>query len=205
MIASVADDREGDRVTTNLAWSLAQAGSRVLLIDADLRRSVVGDSLGIDPGPGLADILAGRAGLPAVVRATNQPGLRVVLSGTPQSGPSDLLSTPVLASLLQRAEHEHDFVILQVPSVLSCSDAAAVAAVAGGTLLTVAMGGNRVQHVTSALAALANVGVVPLGLVLTGAPQRKGDSSGGGHPRIPIPLPMERRSQARPMPRPAQP
>lgn len=172
VFTAAAGDRDGALVPLNLAWSLAQAGRRVLLVDLDLRQSTVGEALGIEAGAGLADVLSGRADLPAVTHSTRQPGLRVVLAGTTQPSPSDLLSAPVLTSLLRRMEREHDYVILHAPPLLSYSDAAVVSGAAGATFVTVAAGRNRSHELTTALTALANVRVEPLGLVLTGAPRR---------------------------------
>lgn len=172
VFTAVADDRDGALVPLNLAWSLAQAGRRVLLVDLDLRRSTVGEALGIDAGAGLADVLTGRADLPAVIQHVTHPGLRVVLSGTTQASPSDLLSAPILTTVLRRMEQDHDYVILHAPPLLSYTDAAIVSGAAGSTFVTVAAGRNRSHELTTALRALANVRVRPLGLVLTGAPRR---------------------------------
>lgn len=173
VLTSVAGSDDGAKVPANLAWSLAQAGRRVLLVDLDLRRSTVGDAVGIEEGIGLADVLAGRVELPAVIRYTKHPRLRVVLSGTTQPSPSDLLSTPLMTGVLRRMEQDHDYVILHAPPLLSYTDAAVVSAVAGGTLVTVEAGRTRAQELTTALNTLANVRVRPLGLVLTGT-QRPG-------------------------------
>jgi capsular exopolysaccharide synthesis family protein len=206
VFAAVADDRDGAHVPANLAWSLAQAGRRVLLVDLDLRSSTVGDAFGIEAGTGLADVLTGRAELPAVVRHTQHPRLRVVTSGSPQPSPSDLLSAPSMVSVLRRMEHEYDYVILHAPPLLSYSDAAVVSAAAGGTFLTVAAGRNRGHELTAALAALANVRIKPFGLVLTGA---KSPGTSGRVPpsdvREPVAAPEVRPHQHRAARHPAQP
>lgn len=172
VFTAVADDNDGAQVPANLAWSLAQGGRRVLLVDLDLRHSTVGDTLGFDDGVGLADVLAGRMELPAVVRKTKHPRLHVVLSGTTQPSPSDLLSTPMLTNVLRRMEQEHDYVILHTPPLLSYTDAAVVSVGTGGTFVTVAAGRTRAQELSTALNALANVRVRPLGVVLTGTHRR---------------------------------
>jgi len=168
VFAAVADQRNSVHVPTNLAYSLAQAGWRVLLVDLDLRRSTVGDAIGIRGGTGLADVLLGHAELPSVLRETTDPRLRVVLSGTVQTGPSDLLSGPVMNNVLRRMEQEYDYVVLHAPPVLSYTDAAVVSRAATGAFLTVAVGRTRSHELTTALSAMEKAQVKPLGLVLTG-------------------------------------
>jgi polysaccharide biosynthesis transport protein len=167
LITAVVGDRDGAQVPVNLAWSLAQTGQQILLVDLDLRRSTVGDMLRIQPGPGMSDVLAGQNGLEDVIRPTQHPCLSVVLSGTAQPSPSELLSTPSMSDILTWMERQYDHVILHAPPLLSYTDAAVVSGAAGRTLITVATGSTRAQELTTALIALANVRVKPLGLVLT--------------------------------------
>jgi Mrp family chromosome partitioning ATPase len=127
--------------------------------------------LGIEAGTGLVDVLTGHVGLPTVLRGTQNPSLRVLLSGTSRPTPSDLLSTSTMTSVLRRLEQEDDYVILHAPPVLSYADAAVVSSAASGTVVSVTAGRTRAQELTAALTALANVGVTPMGLVMTGARQ----------------------------------
>ncbi|HEY0238581.1 MAG TPA: Wzz/FepE/Etk N-terminal domain-containing protein, partial [Friedmanniella sp.] len=86
--------RDDVKVPLNLAWSMAQAGRRVLLIDLDLRQSTVADMLYLTQSAGMSNVLADGAELSELVQETSQPGLSVLVSGTPQPSPSDLLSSP---------------------------------------------------------------------------------------------------------------
>lgn len=168
--------RDEAKVPVNLAWSIAQAGRRVLLVDLDLRQSAVRDLLHLQVGDGISDVLAGKADLASIVHPTTQPGLEVVVAGATQLNPSDLLSSPVMARVLREAEAQYDYVVLHAPPLLAYTDAAVVSRVAGQTLLTVRSGTRTVDLETS-LAALRNVRVEPLGLVLVGAPANVGDLS----------------------------
>jgi polysaccharide biosynthesis transport protein len=177
LFTSVAEDHEDVQVPVNLAWSLAQAGRRVLLVDLDLRHSLIGDLLQLRGGPGMADVLAEGGALSDVVHRTGQADLFVVLSGTTQPSPSDLLSTPAMENVLRAAEKEYDYVVLHAPPILTYSDAAVVSRVAGQTLVTVAARQTKSAKLVSALGALANVGVEPLGLVLAGSRSSAGDAT----------------------------
>lgn len=174
VFTSVADDLEGAQVPANLAWSLAQAGRRVLLVDLDLRRAGIGEVLGVAGENGIADILSGRVDLTAAIMPTRHPRLQVVLAGDTLHSPSDLLSAPILTGVLRRMEHDYDYVVLHCPPLLTYTDAAVVSGVAGGTLVSVAIGHTRGHELEMALGALANVRVTPIGLVLTGARPGRG-------------------------------
>jgi capsular exopolysaccharide synthesis family protein len=177
VFTAMANAHDQAHVPVNLAWSLAQAGRRVLLVDLDLRCPTIGQAIGIRSGAGLADVLAGRVDLSDVIHETRQPRLHVVLGGSVRASPSDLLSAPILSRVLRRMEQEFDYVILHAPPLLSFTDAAVVAGAAGGTLVTAAVGKTRAHELTTALDTLANVWVKPLGLVLTRA--RRSDRPGG--------------------------
>lgn len=171
VITTVADDQHGAEVAANLAWTLAQAGQRVLLVDLDLRRSrsSVGEAVGIRPGTGLAEVLTRQAELSNVIHDTKNPLLRIVLAGAPQPNPCDLLSAPYMTSMLRQMERDYDYVILHAPPLLPYADAAVISAAAAGALVSVAAGRTKAHEVAMALGALANVQVRPLGMVLTGA------------------------------------
>jgi succinoglycan biosynthesis transport protein ExoP len=168
--------RDEAKVPVNLAWSIAQAGRRVLLVDLDLRQSTVQDLLHLQPVEGMSDVLAGQADLHGIAHPTSQAGLDVAVAGSTSLNPSDLLSSPVMERVLRRAEAEYDYVVLHAPPLLAYTDAAVVSRVAGQTLLTVRSGTRAVDLATS-LGALRNVRVEPLGLVLVGAPAHVGDMS----------------------------
>lgn len=187
VVTAVINHGNEARVAVNLARSLAQAGRRVLLVDVDLLDSPVAQILGVDATTGLADVLTGRAELGKVIAATTYPGLSVLPSGTPHLGPSDLLSSPILSGVLRRAEFEYDYVIVHAPALLRSTDAIIVSSAAGGTLVTVAAGHTRVHNLQTALGALANAMVTPLGVVLTGG--RPGDAQRENDARQPGPYP----------------
>ena len=134
----------------------------------------------------MSDFLAGQGRLVDVIRPTDHRYLSVVLSGTTQPSPSELLSRPAMAGAMNWMERHYDHVIVHAPPVLSYTDAAVVSATVGGTLVTVAAGSTQAQHLTTALLALANVRVKPLGLVLTQVHSSSNDLARvkGGVPRF---------------------
>lgn len=167
VFAPVKQDKLAARVPVNLAWSLAQAGRRVLLFDLDLRHSAIARILDLPVGQGASDLLMGVEEHHSIVRKTRQPLLDVITGGPTQERASDLLSNPRMSRILAGAEGAYDYVILNLPPLLSYTDAAVVARLAGQTIVTLASDRTRGPDLKAALEVLGNVHVEPLGLVLT--------------------------------------
>lgn len=168
LFTSATGDPDDVHVPTNLAWALAQAGQRVLVVDLDFRGSAVADVLGVETDNGLADVLAGRVGTEDAIRTTSSPLLHVLPSGTEETEAVDLLSGPTMPRTLRQLEQKYDILLLHSSPLLSHADAAVVAGSSGGTLLLVTAGRTRSGDVSAALETLANVHVRPLGVILTG-------------------------------------
>lgn len=124
----------------NLAGALAGVGSRVLLIEADLRRPSVADQLGI-PGntaPGLADLVL-NPGL--MLQDALQPldlGFDVITAGSPTLGVREVFNSPRLEVVLREARAHYDFVALDTPPVVPVYDCRLLAPWVDGLLLVVA-------------------------------------------------------------------
>ncbi len=126
----------------NLAGALA-AETRVLLVDADLRRPSVATSLGLEDGDvnGLADIVSGTCpGLDESVRTLDRYGLSVVPAGSPRVPIHQILRSPRLEQFLQDARQRYDFVVVDTPPLLPVFDAAMLSRLADGVIVVVASG-----------------------------------------------------------------
>ena len=122
---------------------MAQAGLRVCLIEADLRRPRVADYLGIESTVGLTDVLAGRVPLREAMLPWNRYLLTVLPSGTIPPNPSELLSSEQMKSILTTCRNEFDVVIVDTTPLLAVADGAITAAAADGAILMVRHGGRR--------------------------------------------------------------
>lgn len=159
--------REGKSTTAiNLAVSLAEAGSRVLLIDADLRRPSVARYLGLNQNLGLTSVLLGQFELEEVVQHWNASGLSVLPAGQVPPNPSELLGSGAMLSLLKAASTSYDIVLLDSPPVLAVTDAIVLSKLTDSTLLVASIDRVHKQQFSDALAALATVDATIIGIVL---------------------------------------
>lgn len=161
-------ESEGKSTTVaNLALALADAGQRVLLIEADLRRPKLAGYFGLVDAPGLTDVLIGGSSLEDALQTWGDSGLRVLTSGQLPPNPSELLQSDRAAELLETVRGHYDAVIIDAPPLLPVTDAAILAKMSDGALIVTARNRARLQQVRAAIGVLESVGARSLGLVLT--------------------------------------
>jgi len=175
-------ESEGKSTTgANLAIALADAGSRVLLVDADLRRPKVADYMGLEGAVGLTDVLIGRAELKDVIQQWGRGKLFVLPAGKIPPNPSELLGSARMTHFIGEFNREFDVVIYDSPPLLPVTDAAILAKNVGGAIIIVAAGRTHKNQLKGAVASLNNVGAPISGLVLTMLPTKGPDAYGYGH------------------------
>lgn len=168
---------EGKSTTaTNLAISLAQSGLTVCLVDADLRRPMVSDYLGLDRNAGLTTTLVGSADVEDVLQAWGSDNLFVLTSGQIPPNPSELLGSIEMNELIRKLEQSFDAVIIDAPPLLPVTDASVLAQQVGGVLVVVGSKKIKQQHLEKSLGALELVGGRVLGLVLNLLPVKGPDA-----------------------------
>lgn len=130
---------EGKSTTaTNLSYALAEAGNRVLLVDADLRLPSVGKKLEIDNAPGLSNVLAGAAEAKSAIRVSKeQEGWHILPSGDIPPNPTEMLGSPQMKTLVKALSEDYDFLIFDLPPVNIVSDALVISPLLGGMLVVV--------------------------------------------------------------------
>lgn len=162
---------EGKTTTLcNLAIALAQGGSRVVLVESDLRRPRAAQYLGIEGAVGLTSVLAGKASLDETLQPWGDDLLTVLASGPLPPNPSELLASEHMRAVLAELSERFEIVLLDSPPLLPVTDAAALAAQCDGALIVVRHGRTSRAQVSSSTAALTGVGARVLGSVLTMAP-----------------------------------
>jgi capsular exopolysaccharide synthesis family protein len=114
-------------VSANMAFSLAQVGKRVLLIDGDLRSPAIHTAFGLSNNLGLSTILDQEAEVDSVVLGTQVTGLFVLPSGPMPTNPAELLAKPGLKTLLRVLKEKYDYIVIDTPDLLPVTDASLVA------------------------------------------------------------------------------
>lgn len=169
---------EGKTTTVaNLAITLAQTGTKVLLIEGDLRRPRLAQYLGIDGSVGLTSILVGATTPLDATQRWGESGLSVIPSGPLPPNPSELLSSNAMRQLIHRLESRFDLILIDAPPLLPVTDAAVLAATTSGAVLIARYGSTkREQLARSAEALLEGVGARILGCVINMTPKRGPDA-----------------------------
>ncbi len=185
IMVSSSMSAEGKTATTcNLAIALAQAGARVVLVEADLRRPSFGEYLGIETAAGLTSVLIGAADLDEVLLPWGDDGgrLEVLPSGPLPPNPSELLGSRGMGEVLRELSGRFDVVLIDTPPLLPVTDAAVLAAQVDGTLLVVRSGKTRREQLARAADVLRTVDARVLGVVLNMIPAREMEGMYYGYP-----------------------
>lgn len=170
-VITSAGPGEGKSTTAaNLAIAFAQSGSRVALVDGDLRMPRVADYFSIEGGAGLTDVLAGRLAASEALQRWGRGALFLLPAGTIPPNPAELLGSAAMSSLLADLRAAFDIVIIDAPPVLLVTDAAVLAGRANGALLVVAAGKTTVPRLRAAIDSIDKVGATVLGTVVTMLP-----------------------------------
>ncbi|WP_241549100.1 polysaccharide biosynthesis tyrosine autokinase [Gordonia alkanivorans] len=170
-VLMVTSARQGEGKTTtvvNLARSLAEAGERVVVIDADLRRPNVAKTLGLTGDVGLSEYLRDGQGLAELVQQSAIPNVDVLSSGRRPPNPAELLSSVRLREVLDQLRESYDYVLLDTPPALPVTDPAVLARAVDGVVVVVRAGKTRSSDLANALRELANAKATILGAVLNG-------------------------------------
>lgn len=168
LMVTSPNPEEGKSISAaNLAVMLAQAGQRVVLVDADLRRPVQHRLFELSNQTGLTTILLEASiHLTEVMQDTPVENLKVITSGPLPPNPSELLGSKRMGNLIDTLKQEAEMVIFDSPPVMAVSDANVLAARLDGTLLVVDAGRTRRSTLRRSHENLVAVGASILGVVI---------------------------------------
>ncbi|MBA3641660.1 MAG: polysaccharide biosynthesis tyrosine autokinase [Acidobacteria bacterium] len=138
IVVTSAGPGEGKSVVaSNLAMALAQAGQRVLLIDADMRRPRVHEIFGGDQEPGLSNVLSGNAKASEGIRKSTTAGLWLMPAGHIPPNPAELLGSRRYTDFIKSLSLHFDWVVLDTPPVMVVADSSIVANQSSGVVFVV--------------------------------------------------------------------
>jgi capsular exopolysaccharide synthesis family protein len=179
----------------NLAAALVHAGTKVILIEADLRRPALAKSLGVDTGRGLAAVLTGESSLRDALVETPGYGdnLRILPAGEPHGWMADQLSMPAGRALVQEARRLADFVIIDSPPIPEVVDPLPLIESADDVVIVTRIGKTHIGRLEHLGELLEQAGVTPVGIVVIGTKNGTGTRYGVAWGRL---APSSRRSSA---------
>lgn len=154
----------------NLGITMAHSGSKVLLIDADLRKPAFHKIFRIYNQLGLTNVLVSELDYKERVLSTNIEGLEILPVGVIPPNPSELLASNKMKQLLNDVSKDYDFVLVDTPPAAVVTDASVLAAVADGTILVCASGQVSIDGAKRAKELLENVNANIIGVILNKIP-----------------------------------
>jgi len=166
---------EGKTTTTlNLGATLASLGSRVVIVDCDMRRPACHRSTGVKNSPGFVQCLTGRVSLAeAVYPVPGVPNLCVIPCGPIPPNPAEVLSTPLAAQLLRQLRSDYDYVLVDSPPLLSVADSRVLATITDAAVLVTRAFVTPYDVVRRARNLLAGAGARVLGVALNDVDLRR--------------------------------
>ncbi len=173
---------EGKSTTAaNLAITLAQAGQRVALVEADLRRPKIAEYLRLESAVGLTTALIGRIDLAEAVQQWGDDGMHVLTSGANPPNPAELLQSRAMRDVVQRLRQHYDIVLLDSPPLLPVTDASLLSAVSDGVLIVVRHGRTSRDQLRESVDRITSVGGRIIGGIVNRSPERGTDGYGYGY------------------------
>ena len=164
-ITSTSPQDGKSKTSINLAYSLAESGKRVLLIDGDMRRPSVCTTLELPMEPGLSEVLSGGIEETPVHKSVLHENMDVLLSGRIPPNPSELIGSHGMEALLEKCKEIYDYVILDMPPVMSVSDPVVASRYISGMIIVVRHEKTGKRELAETIRQLEYVNVKILGYV----------------------------------------
>ena len=181
MVSSALPEEGKTTLVVNLALAISDAGQRVAVVEADLRRPKVTCYLGMVGGVGLTNVLTGTAHLDEVVQRYGQGGLTVIPAGPTPPNPGELLASSHMRAVVEKLRGRFDVVLVDAPPLLPVADASGLAPHVDGVLLSVRYGSTRTDQLHQAATTVNRAGGRVLGAVLNMVPPKAGAAYGYGY------------------------
>jgi succinoglycan biosynthesis transport protein ExoP len=167
VVVSSAGPSEGKSTTViSLGMVMAQTGTRVLLMDTDMRRPRLHRAFGLSDDVGVSSLVVGEGSLERAIKSTDVPNLFVLPCGPLPPNPAELLHTRAFSELLGKLQERYDCILLDSPPLGPVSDALVLAKQTDGILLVLKAGVTQREQARRAIRALRDVKARIIGALL---------------------------------------
>jgi capsular exopolysaccharide synthesis family protein len=158
---------EGKSTTcVNTAITFGEVGSRILLIDCDLRKPNVGKLFNIPKGKGLSNVLVGEVEVEDVIHQSEYPNLDVIFAGNIPPNPTELLSSDTMKSVIDELCKKYDYIFFDTPPVSIVTDAVLLSKMVDGVVVVSRQNYTERKLLAQSIEKLNFVGAKIIGIVL---------------------------------------
>lgn len=177
LLVTSAQSAEGKTTSSvNLAASLASAGGKVCILDADLRRPSVGKYFSLEDNlPGLVEVITGQATIDEVSRDDVVQRITVIPSGKIPPNPAELLGSREMVQIIDELASKYDYVLIDSPPILPVTDSVILSRYVDGVIMVVKGSSTPRKVAKDAKERLLSVGARMLGVILNDVDVTSGD------------------------------
>lgn len=167
LITSCYPNEGKSDIALSLAQELGSIGKKVLLLEADIRKTAYVGRLEVqDEVKGLSQLLSGQAGLQDIIYNTNFPNMDIIFGGPSAPNPSGLLSENIFKILIKELKDYYNYILIDTPPIGTVIDAAVIGRCCDGAVFLIQPGNVRYRDAQKAFAQLEKSGCRILGAVL---------------------------------------
>ena len=167
LITSCYPNEGKSDIALSLAQELGSIGKKVLLLDADIRKTAYVGRLEVqEEVKGLSQLLSGQAGLQDIIYNTNFPNMDIIFGGPSAPNPSGLLSENIFKILIKELKDYYNYILIDTPPIGTVIDAAVIGRCCDGAVFLIQPGNVRYRDAQKAFAQLEKSGCRILGAVL---------------------------------------
>lgn len=181
MISGASPNAGKTFVSSNLAVIMAHAGSKVLYIDADMRKGYAHKLFGSEKNKGLSDILSGKSSVKDAITNLPNAGFDYIPRGQVPPNPAELLMHPRFEALLGEVSKNYDLIIVDTPPILAVTDAAVIGRYAGTTLIVARFEKDTVKEISVSMKRFQQSGTIVKGCILNGIVKKASSYYGYGY------------------------
>ncbi|MBN2382181.1 CpsD/CapB family tyrosine-protein kinase [bacterium] len=166
LITSSTEDEGKSTIASNLAISMAQTDTSVLLIDADLRQPSLNRAYGYDNSVGLSSYLMKKKDISDCIFPTFIKNLSILFSGPTPPNPAELLALDLMADLIEQLKTQYELIVIDTPPVTNVTDPIILTSVVEGVYLVIKAGKTSRKIAQYAVESLSAVNASILGIIL---------------------------------------